>query len=61
MKKKKPKASGYPFRGLFAGNSNEHELVDKLKKIAKEQHRSVSAQARVFLMEAVVAYESKKQ
>ena len=46
---------------LFWKNINdEHKWVDRLKKIAKEQHRSVSGQARVFLMEGIVGYESKK-
>ena len=60
MKTKKPKQSGYAFSNMFKYIENEHEWVARLKKIAKEQHRSVSAQARVFLMEAIVGYESKK-
>ena len=59
MKKKKPNPSGYPFRGLFAGKSNEHELVDELKKIAKEQNRSLSGQARQFMIEGMNRYNSK--
>tara|TARA_R110002020_G_scaffold84062_8_gene208550 strand:- start:141 stop:326 length:186 start_codon:yes stop_codon:yes gene_type:complete len=61
MKTKKPRISGYSFRGMFVGLDNEQEWTDKLKKIAKEQSRSVSMQARVFIMEGIVAYESKKQ
>ena len=45
---------------MFKNINDEHKWVARLKKIAKEQHRSVSGQARVFLMEAIVGYESKK-
>jgi len=58
--KKKHNAKGYPFAGMFTGIDHGDLYVDKLKKVAKEQHRSVSAQARVFLMKAIVEYESKK-
>ena len=58
MKKKKPNPSGYPFRGLFAGNSNEHELINELKKIAKEQNRSLSGQARQFIIDGIKGYKS---
>ena len=56
MKTKKPKHSGYPFRNMFIGIDDEHKWVNKLKKIAKEQHRSVSMQASVLLMEGIIAY-----
>ena len=60
MKTKKPKAKGYSFASMFAGIDHADLYIDKLRKIAKEQHRSVSGQARVFLMEGIVGYESKK-
>jgi|TARA_R100000808_G_C2137079_1_gene145280 hypothetical protein len=60
MKTKKPNASGYAFANMFKNINDDHKWVARLKKIAKEQHRSVSAQARVFLMKAIVEYESKK-
>ena len=60
MKTKKPNVSGYTFSNMFIGIEDGHKWVNKLKKIAKEQHRSVSGQARVFLMEGIVGYESKK-
>ena len=59
MKTKKPKASGYPFRGMFAGLDDQEKWIIRLKKIAKEQHRTVSMQSRVFLMDAIKKYESK--
>ena len=57
MKKHNPK--GYPFMGMFAGVEQGDLYVDKLKKVAKEQHRSVSSQARLFLIEALQAYKLK--
>ena len=60
MKTKKPNASGYAFANMFKNINDDHKWVARLKKIAKEQHRSVSAQARVFLMKAIVEYESGK-
>jgi hypothetical protein len=60
MKMKKPNPSGYAFANMFKNINDEHKWVARLKKIAKEQHRSVSGQARVFLMKAIVGYESKK-
>ena len=59
MKTKKPEASGYSFRNMFVGIDNEREWVNRLKKIAKEQHRSVSMQARVLLIEGIKKHESK--
>ena len=59
MKTKKLNRSGYPFRALFVGHPNEHELVDELKKIAKEQNRSLSGQARQFMIEGMNRYNSK--
>ena len=58
MKTKKPNRSGYPFRALFVGHPNEHELVDELKKIAKEQNRSLSGQARQFIIDGIKGYKS---
>ena len=59
MKTKKHNQKGYPFQGMFAGIEHGDLYVDKLKKVAKEQHRSVSSQARVFLIEALMAYKFK--
>ena len=58
-KTKKPKASGYHFRGMFAGMDNPEKWVERLRKIAKKQHRSVSMQARVLLIEGIKDYENK--
>ena len=57
MAKTKKKPSGYEFRGLFAGLDNRKELTDRLKKIAKIEHRSVSMQARVLLIKGIKEYE----
>ena len=59
MKTKKPKANGYSFISMFAGIDHADLYIDKLKKIAKEQHRSVSGQARLFLIEAIQKYKLK--
>ena len=59
MKKKKHNPKGYPFAGLFAGIDHADLYIDKLKKVAKEQHRSVSAQARLFIIEALQTYKLK--
>ena len=59
MKKKEHKAKGYSFAGMFAGIDHADLYIDKLCKIAKEQHRSVSGQARLFLIEAVQTYKLK--
>ena len=59
MKTKKPKAKGYSFASMFAGIDHADLYIDKLKKIAKEQHRSVSGQARLFLIEAIQKYKLK--
>ena len=59
MKTKKPKANGYSFISMFAGVDHADLYIDKLKKIAKEQHRSVSGQARLFLIEAIQKYKLK--
>ena len=59
MKTKKPNISGYPFAGMFIGLDNAQKWVSRLKKIAKEQHRTVSMQARVFLMASIEEHESK--
>ena len=60
MKIKKPNPSGYAFANMFKNIKDDDKWVGRLKKIAKGEHRSVSAQARVFLMKAIVEYESKK-
>ena len=54
--KMKKKASGYEFRGLFAGIDNAKEMIDRLKDIAKREHRSVSMQARVLLIDGINRY-----
>ena len=59
MKTKKPKAKGYSFASMFAGIDHAYLYIDKLRKIAKEQHRSVSGQARLFLIEAIQKYKLK--
>ena len=59
MKTKKPKQSGYAFSNMFKYIKDEHKWVARLKKIAKEQHRSVSAQARLFIIEGVLKYKLK--
>ena len=59
MKTKKPKQSGYAFSNMFKYIEDEHKWVARLKKIAKEQHRSVSGQARLFLVEAIQTYKLK--
>jgi hypothetical protein len=59
MKKKKPNPSGYSFIGMFAGVDHADLYLDKLKKIAKEQQRSVSGQARKFIIDALMAYRLK--
>ena len=58
--KMKKKASGYEFRGLFAGIENSKEWTERLKKIAKQEHRSVSMQARVLLINGIKQYEEQK-
>ena len=59
MKTKKPKAKGYSFASMFAGIDHADLDIDKLRKIAKEQHRRVSGQARLFLIEAIQKYKLK--
>ena len=59
MIKKKQKAKGYSFAGMFAGVDHADLYINKLCKIAKEQHRSVSGQARLFLVEAIQTYKLK--
>ena len=59
MKTKKPNVSGYTFSNMFIGIEDGHKWVNKLKKIAKEQHRSVSMQARVLIMQGIERYNSK--
>jgi len=53
MKKKKPNPSGYSFRGIFAGVPKAKEYLDELKVIAIEQNRSVSGQARQFIIDGI--------
>jgi len=60
MAKTKKKASGYEFKGLFAGMDESEKWADRLKEISKQEHRSVSMQARVFLVEGIKQYEEKK-
>jgi hypothetical protein len=57
--KMKNKASGYEFRALFAGIDDSKEWTNRLKEIAKKEHRSVSMQARVLLMYGIQTYEIK--
>ena len=57
--KTKHNPKGYPFAGLFAGVDHADLYVDKLKKVAKEQHRSVSGQARIFIIEGLQKYKLK--
>ena len=59
MKSKKPNPKGYPFMGMFSGVEQGDLYVDKLKKVAKEQHRSVSGQARMFIIEGLQKYKLK--
>ena len=59
MKTKKPNVSGYTFSNMFKGIEDEHKWVNRLKKIAKKQHRSVSMQARVLIMQGIERYNSK--
>ena len=59
MKTKKPNVSGYTFSNMFIGIEDGHKWVNKLKKIAKEQQRSVSGQARKFIIDALMAYKLK--
>ena len=56
-KMKKPKKSGYAFRGLFASRNDENEWVKRLKKIANKEMRSVTAQASLLLMKGIENYE----
>ena len=56
MKTKKPKVSGYGFRGIFVGVPNAKEYLIKLKQIAMEQNRSVSGQARQFIIDGINRY-----
>ena len=60
MAKTKKKASGYEFRSLFAGMDDSKKWVDRLKKIAKQEHRSVSMQARVLLIKGIQEYENNQ-
>ena len=57
--KTKHNPKGYPFAGLFAGVDHADLYIDKLKKVAKEQHRSVSGQARMFIIEGLQKYKLK--
>jgi len=59
MKKKKPNATGYSFAGLFTGVDHADLYLNKLKEVAKEEQRSVSGQARKFLIDALMAYRLK--
>ena len=58
MKTKKPNVSGYGFRGIFAGVPNAKEYLIKLKQIAIEQNRSISGQARQFIIDGIKGYNS---
>tara|TARA_Y100001970_G_C13566782_1_gene524215 strand:- start:77 stop:283 length:207 start_codon:yes stop_codon:yes gene_type:complete len=60
-KTKKPNKSGYSFRGLFAGRTDESEWVKRLKVIANEEMRSVTMQASVLLMQGIEEYENRKR
>ena len=60
MAKTKKKTSGYEFRGLFAGMDESQKWADRLKKIAKKEHRSVSMQARVLLVKGIQEYENNQ-
>ena len=60
MAKTKKTASGYTFKNLFAGMDNAKELTDKLKEIAKLEHRSVSMQVRVLLIDGINRYMGTK-
>tara|TARA_Y100001963_G_scaffold148146_1_gene225541 strand:+ start:722 stop:916 length:195 start_codon:yes stop_codon:yes gene_type:complete len=60
-KTKKPNKSGYSFRGLFAGRTDEGEWVKRLKKIANKEMRSVTMQASVLLMKGIEQYEEEKK
>ena len=57
----KNKVSGYEFRGLFAGLDNAKEMTNRLKEIAKKEHRSVSMQARLLLIQGIKEYEKNKE
>jgi hypothetical protein len=58
MKNKKTNPSGYSFRGIFAGVPKAKEYLDELKAIAIEQNRSVSGQARQFIIDGINRYNS---
>ena len=58
MKTKKPDVSGYSFKGIFVGVPNAIEYLTKLKQIAIEQNRSVSGQARQFIIDGIKGYNS---
>ena len=58
-KTKKPNKSGYSFRGLFAGRTDENEWVKRLKAIANKEMRSVTMQASVLLMKGIEKYEEE--
>ena len=55
---RKPRADGIKdeFKSLFAGMDNAKELTDRLKEIAKLEHRSVSMQARVLIIDGINRY-----
>ena len=61
MAKTKKKASGYSFKSLFAGMDNAKELTDRLKEIARLEHRSVSMQVRVLLINGIKQYEERNK
>ena len=56
MKTKKPNISGYGFRGMFTAVPNAKDYLIKLKQIAIEQNRSVSGQARQFIIDGIDKY-----
>ena len=58
MKTKKPNVSGYSFRGMFVGVPNAAEYLSRLKQIAIEQNRSVSGQARQFIIDGINRHNS---
>ena len=59
MKTKKPDVSGYSFKGIFVGVPNAIEYLTKLKQIAIEQNRSVSGQARQFIIDGIKVNKEK--
>lgn len=55
-KHKKPNRTGYSYSSLLVGIPNAEYFIRLLKKIADREMRSISAQARLFIVDGIKNY-----